>query len=90
MPTARGGIGCGVLDDRIIVAGGEGNPATSTRVFPEVEAYTVSADRWDALPSMVTPRHGMGTVVSGGVFYVPGGATKEGFGAVDTHEALRP
>lgn len=90
MPTARGGVACGVLDDRIIVAGGEGNPATASRVFAEVEVYTVSADRWDALPPMPTPRHGMGGAVSGGVFYVPGGATREGFGAVDTHEILRP
>jgi N-acetylneuraminic acid mutarotase len=90
MPTARGGIACGVLDDRIIAAGGEGNPATASRVFAEVEVYTVSTNTWTALPSMATPRHGMGAAVADGVFYVPGGATKEAFGAVDTHELLRP
>jgi N-acetylneuraminic acid mutarotase len=90
MPTARGGIACGVFADRIIVAGGEGNPATVTRVFSEVEQYTPSVNRWDVLTPMVTPRHGMGAAVSAGIFFVPGGATKEGFGAVDTHERFRP
>lgn len=90
MPTARGGTACGVIGDRIIVTGGEGNAALPSGVFAQVEAYTVSSDSWAALPSMTTPRHGMGAAVSGGVFYVPGGATKQGFGAVDTHEALRP
>jgi N-acetylneuraminic acid mutarotase len=90
MPTARGGIACGVLGDRIIAVGGEGNPTTATRVFAEVEAYTVSTNTWTALPAMATPRHGMGAAVYGGALYVPGGATKEGFGAVDTHEVLQP
>jgi N-acetylneuraminic acid mutarotase len=89
MPTARGGGACGVDGDRIVVAGGEGNTAAPSGVFPQVEAYTVSADRWDALDPMRTPRHGMGGAISGGVFYVPGGASREAFGAVDTHEALR-
>jgi N-acetylneuraminic acid mutarotase len=89
MPTPRGGTACGVDGDRIIVAGGEGNPTAPTGVFPQVEAYTVSADRWDSLDPMLTPRHGMGGAISGGVFYVPGGASREAFGAVDTHEALR-
>lgn len=89
MPTARGGVACGIAGDLIVVAGGEGNPATQTRVFAEVEVYTVTTDSWEALPPMATPRHGMGAAVSGEVFYVPGGATREAFGAVDTHEALR-
>ena len=90
MPTARSGIACGICDDQIIVAGGELNPATASSVFAEVEAYTVSTDTWTALPSMTTPRHGVGGAVVDGAFYVPGGATKTGFDAVDTHEVLQP
>jgi N-acetylneuraminic acid mutarotase len=89
MPTARGGIACGIAGDRIVVAGGEGNLDDPSGVFSQVEAYTVSRDRWDALVPMATPRHGMGGAVIDGVMYVPGGATRGGFGAVDTHEALR-
>lgn len=90
MPTARGGTACGVINGRIIVAGGEGNPSDASGVFPDVEAYDVAQDRWEPLPPMPTPRHGMAGAVWDDAFYVPGGATRLGFAAVDTHEVLRP
>lgn len=90
MLTARGGTSCGVIGDRIIVAGGEGNPNNASGVFAEVEAYTPTTNSWEALTPMATPRHGMGAAVWDGRLYVPGGATQEGFGAVDTHEVFTP
>jgi N-acetylneuraminic acid mutarotase len=90
MPTARGGTACGVIGERIIVVGGEGNPNSPLGVFSEVEAYDAVQDRWDPLPPMVTPRHGMAAAAWNGALYVPGGASRELFGAVDTHEVLRP
>jgi N-acetylneuraminic acid mutarotase len=90
MPTARGGTACGVLGDRIIVVGGEGNPGAPLGVFSEVEAYDAVLDRWDSLSPMPTPRHGMAAAVWNGALHVPGGASRELFGAVDTHEILRP
>lgn len=90
MPTARAGMACGVVDGRVIVVGGEGNPAASSGVFPEAEAYDPATDTWTALDPMPTPRHGMGAAAVGATLYVPGGATQQGFGAVDTHEALTP
>lgn len=90
MPTPRGGAACGVIGERILVVGGEGNPATATGVFAEVEAYTPSTDTWETLTSMVSPRHGMGAAVIGGRLYVPGGADAQGFAAVATHEVFTP
>jgi N-acetylneuraminic acid mutarotase len=90
MITGRGGTACGVIDDRLIVVGGEGNPAVASGVFPQVEAYTPASDAWESLDPMVTPRHGMGAAASGGRLYVPGGADVQGFGAVATHEILTP
>jgi len=90
LPTPRAGTGCGVVGDRLVVVGGEGNPNLPTGVFAEVEAYAPDADRWDALPPMPTPRHGMGAAATGGKLYVPGGATVQAFGAVATHEVLTP
>lgn len=90
MLTARGGTACGVLGDRIIVVGGEGNPDAPLGVFAEVEGYDAVLDRWDPLRPMVTPRHGMGAAAWDGALYVPGGASRQTFGAVDTHEILRP
>lgn len=88
LPTSRGGTACGVAGDRLIVAGGEGNPNLASGVYAEVEAYDAMLDTWATLAPMQTPRHGTGGAVVGDRFYVPGGATTEGFGAVATHEVL--
>jgi len=88
MPTPRAGCAAGVIGDRIIVAGGEGNRGRQDGVFAEVEAYDPSADAWKSLLPMVTPRHGTGGVAVGGTLYVPGGATREGFGATAVNESF--
>jgi N-acetylneuraminic acid mutarotase len=91
MPTARGGTACGVIGDRLVVVGGEGNPAPGSRgVFPQVEAYDAAANAWQTLAPMRTPRHGMGAAAWDGKLYVPGGANQQAFGAVATHEILTP
>jgi hypothetical protein len=89
MPTARSGIGSGVVNDRIVVVGGEGNPDVDSGVFAQTEIYDPAADEWSAGPDMPTPRHGMGAAGVDGALYVPGGADVAGFGAVATHEVLR-
>jgi N-acetylneuraminic acid mutarotase len=89
MPTARGGIASGVLDGKIAVVGGEGNDDDPSGVFPQTELYDPATDEWTALPDMPTPRHGMGAAAVDGALYVPGGATRETFGAVDDFEVLR-
>lgn len=90
MITGRSGVGCGVVGGELIVVGGEGNPDTSSGVFPQAEAYDPATDRWRALDPMPTPRHGMGAAAWEGSLYVPGGATVQGFRAVDVHEILTP
>lgn len=90
MPTARGGTACGVVADRIIVVGGEGNPNDASGVFPEVESYDPAQNAWTTLAPMRTPRHGMGAAAVGGRLYVPGGADRRAFAAVATHEVLTP
>jgi N-acetylneuraminic acid mutarotase len=90
MPTARGGTACGVVGDRIVVVGGEGNAAIASGVFPQAEVYDASANTWASLPVMPAPRHGMGAAVVDGRMYIPGGADRQGFGAVATHEILTP
>jgi N-acetylneuraminic acid mutarotase len=90
MPTARGGTACGVIDDRIVVVGGEGNPNDPSGVFPQAEVYDTTTNTWASLPDMPTPRHGMGAATWDGRLYIPGGATVQAFGAVATHEVLTP
>lgn len=88
MLTPRGGTACGVAGDRIIVVGGEGNGTVPSGVFPQVESYNALTDEWTEHDPMMTPRHGMGAAVIGDSLYVPGGATVQAFGAVDTFEIL--
>ncbi len=90
MPTARGGTACGVIDGQLYVVGGEGNAAATSGVFPQNEAYDPAADAWRVLEPMPNPRHGMAAAAWGGALYVPGGASQQAFGAVDTHEVFRP
>lgn len=90
MPTARGGTACGVVGNRIAVVGGEGNSAVASGVFPQAEVYDTSANTWATLAPMPSPRHGMGAAVVDGRMYIPGGADRQGFGAVATHDILTP
>ncbi len=90
MLTPRAGTAGALVGNRILVAGGEGNPNDPSGVFPETEAYDPAQDAWQKLEPMLTPRHGTGGAVLKGVFYVPGGATLEGFGPVATNESFGP
>lgn len=89
MLTPRGGCAAGVSGSRIIVAGGEGNRSgPATNVFPHVEVLDTVTNTWADAGVMRTPRHGTGGAVVNGVFYVPGGATVEAFGATGLVEAV--
>jgi N-acetylneuraminic acid mutarotase len=90
MLTARAGTAGALVGSRIVVAGGEGNSGDPSGVFAENEAYDPVKDVWQKREPMRTPRHGTGGAVVNGVFYVPGGATRQGFGAVATNESFGP
>ena len=88
MPTSRGGAASAVVSGRLYVFGGEGNAADHSGVFGEAESYDAGTDEWTSLPSMPVPRHGTGAATIGEVIYIPGGASEQGFGAVDTNSAF--
>lgn len=90
MPTGRGGMGCGVIDNQLYTAGGEGNPATPSGVFANVEAYSLATNTWTQLPAMPNPKHGVGGAAWNGALYLCGGADQEGFGAIASTDVLRP
>ena len=65
--------------------GGEGGGKT----FNTVEAYNVSTDRWRALATMPTARHGIqAAVCNGGVYIAGGGKTQGGANPTDVHEVF--
>lgn len=89
MPTARSGHAVAAIDGKLLVLGGEvDNRRPPNRVFLEAELYDPETNRWVSLPSMPLPRHGMGAAVVDDVVFLPGGATRAGFGATAAHDAL--
>jgi len=82
LPVARGGCASAVLRDKLYVFGGEGNAATAAGVFPNIDEYDPATDTWRALAPMVMPRHGFNAAVVGDRIYLPGGASRQGGGAV--------
>jgi N-acetylneuraminic acid mutarotase len=87
IPTARSGLAAAVVRDRYAVAfGGEGNDATPSGVFAEVEAFDTLTGEWIALTPMPTPRHGIGAATLAGRIHVPGGGPQEGFSLTTVHE----
>jgi len=88
IPTARGGIAGVLTDDRIFVFGGEGNPASPTGVFAEVEEFDTRTGLWRSLESMPDPRHGIGAVLFSGRIHIPGGSPVEGFGVTNVNSSF--
>ncbi len=88
LPTARGGLAAAALHGRIYVFGGEGNRATATGVFAEVESFEVATSTWRREEDMLTPRHGIGAVTLGERIHIPSGSPFEGFGTAGVHDAF--
>ncbi len=88
--TPRGGVASAVLDGNLYVIGGEGNDDDPSGVFPQVERYDLGADAWETMPALPTPVHGVYAAALDGVIYVPGGATRQAFAAVDVHQVFVP
>ena len=74
MPIARSGIAAAVLEEEILVFGGEAPSGT----FDEVEAYDPQTDRWQEYASMPTARHGLGAAVVDQRVYVISGGPEPG------------
>jgi N-acetylneuraminic acid mutarotase len=86
--TPRGGIASARLaDGRIVVFGGE-NLVPGGTTIREVELFDPRARRWRSLPTMRTPRHGLGGVALGQRVYALQGGVEPGFSFSDAIEVL--
>lgn len=88
MPQPQAGTASVVVGDSLLVFGGEifvPEPA----VFAQAWRYTLSTDRWEPLPALGTPRHGLGAGLLNGKVYLVGGATQpSGRGTSDLNEVM--
>jgi N-acetylneuraminic acid mutarotase len=93
MPTRRSAAGGAVWSDKILVAGGEFQDRAEFAAYKAVEMFDPALNRWQVLPSMRYPRHGLAVGVVGNRFYaVSGDAQSAGNGAhtdVPFNEALQ-
>jgi N-acetylneuraminic acid mutarotase len=88
MPTGRRAMAVGVINGRILAAGGERQVNGGT--FPQNEEFDPVTNTWRALAPMVTPRHGaVGAVVAGRLHVIAGG-TVGGSSYSDNHEIFTP
>jgi N-acetylneuraminic acid mutarotase len=86
--TPRGGIASARLrDGRIVVFGGE-NLAPGGSTIAAVELFNPRTRRWRSLPSLRTPRHGLGGVSLGNRVYAIQGGVVPGFSFSNAIEAL--
>jgi N-acetylneuraminic acid mutarotase len=85
LPTPRGGFAAAVLNEEILVIGGEGGG----RAYDAVEAYDTVKGTWRTLAPMPTARHGIqAAVYEGGVYVAAGGTAQGGGDPTDVHEVL--
>jgi N-acetylneuraminic acid mutarotase len=83
MPTARSAIGAGVYGNHILVAGGEGQDQRFLAAFKAVEAYDTALNRWQVLPSMARPRHGLAVGAIGNRLYTVSGDGQSAGSGID-------
>lgn len=90
MPTARGGLSTGIVGSTIYTFGGEGDPNTTSQVFPQVQAYDTIENAWTNLPDMPVPRHGTFAASVDGRIYIPGGGISIGANPTSRFDVFRP
>lgn len=78
IPTQRAGASTVLLNNRIIVIGGES--AADFRMHVEVESLDLSTMRWTPLAPLTHGRHGTGAIVHDGKIHVVAGSTRQGAG----------
>jgi N-acetylneuraminic acid mutarotase len=75
LPQGQGGLAAATVQGRIYAFGGEYFGPEGGGVYPQLWVYDPRADRWDAGPDMLTPRHGLGGVALDGRIFAIAGAT---------------
>lgn len=78
LPTERAGTATVVVDDELLVIGGES--AAQTEGHSEVEALDVRAGTWRALPPLKTGRHGTQAITNPQGLFIAGGSAQRGGG----------
>ncbi|MDN3056974.1 kelch repeat-containing protein [Streptomyces sp. SRF1] len=89
LPAARSAGAAVVLDGRIVYAGGECRPGSSTDTFGDVTLYDPRTERWIAAQALPGGRHGFGAAqLNGRAYFVAGSPSCGGGASADTLELI--
>lgn len=88
MPTPRSGFTAVHLADGVHVTGGE--DFGTGRTIEAHERLELESMTWSTLPALPTARHGIGSAVVGGRWYVIAGGTEVGLSTSDLVEVWQP
>jgi hypothetical protein len=84
VPYRRGGTGAAVSRGLLVSVGGEEEGGTIGSVY----GYDLAAQRWRRLPSLPTPRHGLGVVALKSRVFAIAGGTSPGLTVSGANEIL--
>ncbi len=76
IPTQRAGTSTVILNNNVLVIGGESG--TQAIAHNEVEAYNLKTKKWRKLSNLVTGRHGTQAIVYKKAVYIAAGSGKRG------------
>jgi N-acetylneuraminic acid mutarotase len=76
IPTPRAGCSSEVVDDRVLIIGGES--MAHTAAHNEVEALSMRTLTWQTLPPLNQGRHGTGSAILDGAIYTASGCAERG------------
>ncbi len=79
IPTQRGGAATTILNNELVVIGGEREPVSSKSA---TEAMDLATDTWRELDTLNVPRNGMQAIENNGGIYVASGAKQQGGGQI--------
>lgn len=77
LPVSRGGLSGGAVGTQFYAFGGEGDPDTTTGVYPQADVFDTESQQWTELANMQVPRHGTQAAVVDGLIYIPGGGLQQ-------------
>ena len=72
-PTARSGSAGAAYQGKIYVVGGEYQNDEVMMAFRAFDAYDPATNRWERLPHMLAPRHGLAAALLGSRLHAAGG-----------------
>lgn len=82
IPTSRAGTSVAVLNNELVVIGGEGNG----KAYNKAEALNPNTNTWRTLDTLNTARHGTTASVCNGMIYIAAGSPNQGGGKLSSME----